>query len=113
MILEHLGIALNSLSQRKLRSWLTMIGIFIGIAAVISLIGLGEGLRTAIMSQFGGLGSDLISVQAGGVQFGPPGTGVVTPLESGLAEKISKIQGVEFAIPRLLKSGSLEFNDNI
>ena len=50
---EYLLLAINGLKERKLRSWLTMIGIFIGIAAVVALMGLGEGLRTAITGQFG------------------------------------------------------------
>ena len=113
MLSDYLKLAVNSLMKRKLRSWLTMIGIFIGIAAVVSLIGLGEGLRSAITSQFGALGADMITVQASGIQYGPPGTGVIAPLEIGLEDKMDKIEGVEFAIPRLLKSGSMEFNDRL
>jgi putative ABC transport system permease protein len=111
MLLDYLKLSLGNLTKRKLRSWLTMIGIFIGIAAVVSLIGLGEGLRNAIMSQFGAIGSDKITIQAGGVQFGPPGTGVVNPLRQGIEEKIAKVNGVEWAIPRMIKSGYMEFND--
>lgn len=47
MIKDYLFFALDNIRYRQLRSWLTMIGIFIGIAAVVSLIGLGEGLRVA------------------------------------------------------------------
>jgi putative ABC transport system permease protein len=109
---DYLKLSVGSLKKRKLRSWLTMIGIFIGIASVISLIGLGEGLRIAITSQFGFLGSDILSVQAGGIGFlGPPGTGVVNPLSDELEGKISKIPGVEAAFNRYLQSGTMEFND--
>lgn len=111
MLYDYARLAVSSLIKRKLRSWLTMIGIFIGIAAVVSLIGLGEGLRNAITSQFGNLGADIISVQASGTQFGPPGSGAVTPLRVGLEEKIANIDGVDFAIPRLITSGRMEFND--
>ena len=66
-----------------------MIGIFIGIAAVVSLIGLGEGLRNAITGQFGFLGTDVLSIQASGLAIaGPPGTGTANPLSDDLAEKI-------------------------
>lgn len=111
MIKDHLVYVINNLKNRKLRSWLTMIGIFIGIAAVVSLIGLGEGLRTAILDQFGFLGTDILSVQASGIAFGPPGTGTVTPLSRDLADKIENINGVEAAINRYIESGTLEFND--
>ncbi|MFC1728642.1 ABC transporter permease, partial [Nanoarchaeota archaeon] len=48
MIKDYFFLAFRSIAKRRLRSWLTMIGIFIGIAAVVSLIGLGEGLRETI-----------------------------------------------------------------
>ncbi|MBN2367414.1 ABC transporter permease [Candidatus Woesearchaeota archaeon] len=111
MIIEYLRLSLNNLGQRKVRSWLTMIGIFIGIAAVVSLIGLGEGLRTAITSQFGFLGTDVLSVQASGIGYaGPPGSGVVEPLEDTLAAKIKKIPGVKTAFNRYIVSGTMSFN---
>jgi putative ABC transport system permease protein len=112
MLRDYVLLSLKGLKNRRLRSWLTMIGIFIGIAAVVSLIGLGEGLRTAIVSQFGFLGSDILTIQAAGLAIaGPPGTGAVTPLPPELAEKIEKVPGVEFAFNRWMRSGTLEFND--
>ena len=64
---DHFKIAFQGVSSRKLRSWLTMIGIFIGVAAVVALIGLGDGLRLAITSQFGISSTEVLSVQAGGI----------------------------------------------
>src|SRR3989344_6625601 len=96
MLKDYFFYSFRNLRQRGVRSWLTMIGIFIGIAAIVSLIGLGEGLRFAITSQFGFLGPDVLSVQASGLNFaGPPGTGVPNPLSDALAKKIAKIPGVE------------------
>ena len=43
MYRDYIRISIRSLRKRRLRSWLTMIGIFIGIAAIVSLIGLGTG----------------------------------------------------------------------
>ncbi|MDO8480223.1 MAG: ABC transporter permease [Nanoarchaeota archaeon] len=112
MLLDYLKLASNSLTKRKTRTYLTMIGIFIGIATVVSLIGLGEGLRTAISGQFGFLGPDVLSVQASGLNFaGPPGTAVVTPLTDKLVDKVARISGVEAAFNRYLESGTFEFND--
>jgi putative ABC transport system permease protein len=110
MIVDYLKLAIGNLTRRKLRSWLTLIGIFIGIAAVVSLIGLGEGLRNAISSQFSMLGTDVITVQASGVQFGPPGTGVVNPLKDDYVDKIEKVNGVTLAINRVIKTAKAEFN---
>jgi len=90
-----------------------MIGIFIGIAAVVSLIGLGEGLRIAITSQFGFLGTDVLSVQASGINFaGPPGTATPDPLSDKLTEKISSIRGVEASFNRYIRTATMEFNDH-
>ena len=113
MLNEYFNLALKNLLKRKLRSWLTMIGIFIGIAAVVSLIGLGEGLRNAVLSQFSMLGTDFITVQAGGVQFGPPGSGVVKPLTKDDVEDLNDVNGVNFAIGRLIKTGKTEFDDKV
>ena len=112
MLKDYAAFSLKNLRNRRLRSWLTMIGIFIGIAAVVSLIGLGEGLRNAITSQFGFLGPDVLSVQASGIAFaGPPGSAVATPLSDELPDKIEKINGVESAFPRYIESVAFEFND--
>lgn len=112
MLKDHIVISVRSLSKRRLRSWLTMIGIFIGIAAVVSLIGLGEGLRSAVISQFSFLGSDVLSIEASGLSFaGPPGTGTVAPLTNDLADKISKVNSVEAAFNRYIDSTTMEFNN--
>jgi len=111
MIKDYLKLSFVNLSQRKIRSWLTMIGIFIGIAAVIALMGLGQGLRAGILSQFDFLGTDMLSVQASGLSFGPPGTGVVEPLSEDLASKIKRINGVEASFNRYIESATIYFND--
>jgi len=112
MLKDYAIFSLKNLRSRRLRSWLTMIGIFIGIAAVVSLIGLGEGLRLAIMSQFGFLGPDVLGVQASGIAFaGPPGTAVARPLSDDLTGKIGNINGVEAAFNRYIESAAIEFND--
>jgi putative ABC transport system permease protein len=112
MLGDYLRYAFQSLKNRRLRSWLTMLGIFIGIAAVVALMGLGEGLRGAITGQFGFLGPDVLSVQASGLNFaGPPGQAVVTPLTEDLTDKIARIPGVDVAINRYIETGRFEFND--
>ncbi len=49
----------------KLRSWLTIIGIVIGVGAVVAIITFGEALQTSISSQFGGLGDNIITLSPG------------------------------------------------
>ncbi len=108
---EYFSLVMNYLTSKKTRSYLTLIGVFIGIAAVVSLIGLGEGLRVAITGQFGFLGTNVLSVQAAGVSNrGAPGTFVARPLTTDLAEKIERVSNVGTVINRHLKVATIEFN---
>jgi len=62
---ETLRVAVAALVTNKLRSMLTMLGIIIGIAAVITMVALGEGARRAIGDQLAGLGTNVISIRPG------------------------------------------------
>ena len=89
---DYFDLAFGNLKHRGVRSWLTLLGIFIGIAAVVSLISLGSGLKLAVNSQFGVSTTEVITVQAGGVTaFGPPGSGAANPLDVDDMEAIEKI----------------------
>lgn len=112
MLKDYFIFSIKNLRHRRLRSWLTMIGIIIGITAVVSLIGIGQGLKMAITSQFGSMGTDKLAVMASG-GLGPPGTGVVTPLTKDNAKKIEQVKGVKFVIGRLVRTGKMEYNDHV
>ncbi len=62
---QNIRLALGSLLANKLRAVLTMLGIIIGIAAVITLISVGEGVQDVIVSEFEGLGNNLLFVVPG------------------------------------------------
>jgi putative ABC transport system permease protein len=85
-ILEGLRLALNGLLSNRLRSALTMLGILIGVSAVILLVGVGNGASIAVQQQIQSLGSNLLTVfpsnarGAGGVQQGF-GTGSTLTLD--------------------------------
>jgi len=112
MNIDTVTLAFGNLRHRGLRSWLTLLGIFIGVTAVVSLISLGSGLKMAVSSQFGVSSTQVISVQAGGISgFGPPGTGVSDPLTTDDTEAIEKLSLVERAVSRNILSGRLEYND--
>ena len=110
MLSDFFALALNNLKRRKLRSWLTMIGIFIGIAAVVALIGLGQGLQEAITGQFGLLSTDTLTIQNSGTGFGPPGSTVIEKLNEHDVEIIKKVNGVENVVTRWVRIGTIEFN---
>ena len=109
---DYFIFILRGLVRRRLRSWLTVIGIFIGIAAVVSLIGLGEGLRETINSQFGFVGADVMIVTASG-GIGPPGTGVVDPLTEKEIKAIERIPGVEGVTGRIIESAKIVYNNKV
>ncbi|WP_322489565.1 ABC transporter permease [Chloroflexus sp.] len=64
-ILEAIRIAFNSLLANKLRAILTMLGIIIGVGAVIALLALGGAIQTLVTSELQGLGSNLVFLFAG------------------------------------------------
>ena len=111
MLSDIFTLSMKNLKHRGLRSWLTLLGIFIGVAAVVSLISLGNGLQTAVSSQFGISSTELLSVQAGGISdFGPPGSGAVDPLTTKELEAIEKLSSVKRAVGRDIVSAKLEYN---
>jgi putative ABC transport system permease protein len=57
--------SLNNLMHRGLRSWLTILGVIIGVAAVVSIISIGSGTQQSITSQLGGLGANIITISPG------------------------------------------------
>jgi len=109
MLRDYFSLAAENLKTRKLRTWLTMIGIFIGIAAIVSLISLGQGMKDAITSQFQSFGSDRLTVQAKGIQFGPPGSNVVVPLTKDDIKVIEKVNGVDSVSGRLIQTAVATF----
>ena len=63
--LESIRVSLRALRANKLRSALTMLGIIIGVAAVIAMVGLGNGAKASITSQIQGMGSNLLTISPG------------------------------------------------
>jgi len=62
---DIIKLSLNNLSHRGLRSWLTIFGIVIGVAAVVAILSTGSGMQQAISTQLGSLGADIITVSPG------------------------------------------------
>jgi len=112
-MLNYFLFSFKNLKRRGIRSWLTLLGIFIGIMAVISLITLGSGLEAAVNAQFGVSSTQIITVQAGGLSYGSPGSTVVNPLTKQDAEAIGRLSSVEFAIPRNIEFVQMEYNDQV
>ena len=65
-----LRIALRALANNKLRGFLTMLGIIIGVASVITMLAIGQGSKKSIQAQISEMGSNMIMIQPGGDMFG-------------------------------------------
>ncbi len=64
-ILDIFSLSLSHVKKSKMRSWLTIIGIVIGVAAVVAIISIGEGMQESVQANLGSLGADLIMVTPG------------------------------------------------
>jgi len=76
--IENIRIALRGLSANKLRAVLTMLGIIIGVAAVITLLSIGDGVTRFVADQFSGLGTNLVFIIPEQGEPGPPGSDPLT-----------------------------------
>ena len=91
--IEYARVSLESLKANRLRSVLTMLGVIIGVAAVILLVSLGEGTKNYVEEQFAGLGSNILIVTPGKIETrgGPPVIGAakhkLTLSDSRILEK--------------------------
>lgn len=113
MINDYFVLAVKNLRHRGIRSWLTLLGIFIGVAAVVSLISLGDGLKMAVVSQFGVSDSQIITVQAGGINAGAPGSGAAVPLTESNVRAVENVPGVDYAFGQIISYGRMEFNKKL
>jgi len=111
--MNYFILAYRNLKKKGIRSYLTLLGICIGILAVVSLITLGNGLKMAVSSQFGVSATELISVQASEGAYGPPGTDTINPITTNDLKEIEKLSSVKAAVGRVMVTGSLEFNDKV
>jgi len=83
-LLESLRVALRALAANKLRSVLTMLGIIIGVAAVITLMAAGRGVQVYVTEQFQGIGTNLLFIIPGRMDAnGGPGQSITRRLTMG------------------------------
>jgi putative ABC transport system permease protein len=97
-------IALRALARNKLRSFLTMLGIIIGVGAVIAMVAIGEGAKATIRSQIASLGTNVLIILPGTASQGGVrvGFGSVNTLTDGDVRAIrEEIRSVAFASPVL------------
>ncbi len=100
-IFEPIVSAWSGVLAHRLRSILTILGVVIGVAAVITLMSVGKGAEQSIVSQVQGLGSNLLFIRGGGIQMGGvSGAGGTSPLTQEDATAIADgVTGVVAVAP--------------
>ena len=112
MFKDYFKFALGTIIHRRMRSWLTMIGIFIGIAAVVALISIGQGFKQAIDREFSKIGTDKLFITAKS-GFGAPGTNAIVKLTKDDLKALKKVSGIENTAGFLLANSKVEFGNNV
>jgi putative ABC transport system permease protein len=97
---ELLRLALSRLRTSRLRAALTMLGVVIGVASVVALVGVGQGTTSNITTRLAGLGTNLLTVS-------PTGRSTTSTLTLEDAAAIAKIDGVAAVAPELQTSLSV------
>lgn len=113
MILDYFNLAVKNLRKRKLRSWLTMAGIFISIATVFILISLSLGLQDAVKEQFSQLGTDKFFVFPNVMMMTGPGSSATSSGGFTIADAdvVEKVQGVKRLTYFAIANAEIEFRD--
>jgi putative ABC transport system permease protein len=106
-------IAFKALGRNKMRTSLTMLGMIIGVAAVITMVALGTGAQTSIEAQIQSTGTNMIIVNAGnfstgGVRQGQGNASTLTPDD---AAAIARVDGVQYSAAGVNTRGQLIFGN--
>ena len=106
---EALRMAVRSMTAHKLRTFLTMLGIIIGIASVVSVVALGQGSQQAVLENIASIGTNTINIYPG-TGFGDRGQGRIRTLLPSDADAIGTQSYADSVTPRVSTNQSILFN---
>lgn len=106
---EYFKIAVRSVRTRKLRSWLTIIGVVIGVFLIVSLLSLSEGLKGAVLQQLNMMGKNLIMVMPGDAESMMTSVIGGAELKESDLKIIKKTDGVNFVFPVVYKAETARY----
>ncbi len=115
MLIDYFIIALRNLRRRGVRTLLTLVGIFIGITAIVSLISLGQGFEKAITEEFEKMGSDKLFITAGrggGMSMMIPSSRPLTDDDLRVVRSVKGIKeagGLSYAIVPVRFKGKMKY----
>ena len=111
---DHMQQAIRAILSHKVRAFLSILGILIGVAAVIAMLALGEGARASLEQRLASLGSNLLSVRPGSPRLRGVAleTGSVTRFTVRDAEAIAKLSPVKMVSPTVSGRGQVVYGNN-
>ncbi|MEI6208748.1 MAG: MacB family efflux pump subunit [Desulfuromonadales bacterium] len=107
---EALKMALRSLTNNRMRTMLTMLGIIIGVASVVALMAIGNGAKQDVLERIQAMGTDLLTIRRGPPAMHASG-GIVTSFLPEDMSFIDSLPGVAQAVPETELSSLLRFGD--
>jgi ABC-type antimicrobial peptide transport system permease subunit len=120
-IYGNIRMAVASLKQAKMRSFLTMLGVIIGVVSVVTVVSIGQGIKHQVGREIDQLGRDLITIRPGNIKQ-PESEGGLAPddllnpvaaagsLSPGDIEVVTKSQGVSQAVPLAVVHDTLKID---
>lgn len=105
---EAFNMALLAMAAHKLRTFLTMLGIIIGIASVVSIVALGQGTQQSVLANISSLGTNTLEIFAG-KSFGDIRSGRVTTLVVADANELAKLPYIAAVTPTVSTSGTVRY----
>ena len=113
-IANLLKIALKALNNNKLRCFLTMLGIIIGVASVITMLAIGQGSKDSIKAQISEMGSNMIMIHPGNMQRGGVRQSAddMQTLEVSDYEALKELPGISSISPSVNSGGQLVNGNN-
>ncbi|XXX72281.1 ABC transporter permease [Sorangium sp. So ce134] len=109
LIKETAKSAWRSLASNRLRTLLTMLGMIIGTAAVVAVLGIGEGARSSVEGRIRSLGANLLMVRPGSASASGVRSGTVKTLTEADAEALKALEGVAAVAPERSGSAQLRY----
>ncbi len=106
-VVDFVWIAFRNLSRSHVRTFLTMLGIFIGIAAVVSLVAISQGLKDSIQAQFDKIGADKLYISVKNTNFGVGSDISSVKLTTEDLDRVKKSQNVKTAIAYNIKAATV------
>ncbi len=107
---DALSMAIRSMAAHRMRTFLTMLGIIIGITSVVSVVALGTGSRQKILQDISSMGTNTINIYPG-KNYGDMKSNKVRTLTVADAEMIGKQPFVDSVTPSILTGGTLKYKN--